>query len=312
MNFGNDSTSLHNNTNEEMLNLQPWFVSAIIVDGLVISMNIIQLALLLKKWSHLDRTEHLLVSLCISDLICGITMFGQDAFYLKEFLDEGKINPTDLENMILDCLLMFFVLVSNFHIVALAIERLVAVSFPMNYNMFTTLKCKTFTICLVWTLSVLVAPTVTVVQKIENDEHKGNYKGQRIIGGVLLVACITVFSIYMILVFALWRREQKMKELIPEELHRQLRDRKTTMICLLFGVAFLVCILPYTISLLDNKLYHYSFNLLVTSNQFLNPMIYFFKLYAERRRSMSAASQSRLLPRDRTFLTEANGETSPY
>lgn len=69
---------MSNATSQEMTNLEPWLISAIIVDGLVISMNIIQLGLLLRNWRILDRTEHLLLSLCISDLISGIVLFGLD------------------------------------------------------------------------------------------------------------------------------------------------------------------------------------------------------------------------------------------
>lgn len=300
----------NNATSQEWSHLEPWLISAITVDGLVISMNIIQLGLLLRNWRILDRTEHLLLSLCISDLIAGIVFFGLDTHSLKYYLVHGKINLTKTEAVVLECLMVFFILTSNFHIISLAIERLVAVSFPMNYAIFTTLRCKTFTICLVWTLAVLVSPAITLVSKIYYDQKVENVGGKLIMGGVLLTACLTVFSIYMILVVALIRREQQMKEIIPEELHRQLRDRKTTIICLLFGFGFVVCVLPHTIGFFSQNLYHDSSSLLLASNHFINPLIYFAKAYVQRRRTMSSNSQSRLIPRDRTFLTEMNGSDS--
>ena len=290
-----------------MPNFEPWLISAIIVDGLVISMNIIQLGLLLRNWRILDRTEHLLLSLCISDLISGIVLFGLDTHSLKYYLENGKINLTRTESFVLECFIIFFILCSNFHIISLAIERLVAVSFPMNYAIFTTLRCKTFTICLVWTLAVLISPAVILLNKLYYDRKSENVQAKLIMGGVLLTACVTVFSIYMILVVALIRREQQMKEIIPEELHRQLRDRKTTMICLLFGFSFVVCVLPHTLGFFSENLYHNSSSLLLASNHFINPMIYFAKAYVQRKRTMSSNSQSRLIPRDRTFLTEVNG-----
>lgn len=301
---------MSNATSQEMTNLEPWLISAIIVDGLVISMNIIQLGLLLRNWRILDRTEHLLLSLCISDLISGIVLFGLDTHSLKYFIVHGEINLTRTESFVLECFIIFFILSSNFHIISLAIERLVAVSFPMNYAIFTTLRCKTFTICLVWTLGVLISPAVILFNKLYYDKKTENKQGKLIMGGVLLTACVTVFSSYMILVVALIRREQQMKEIIPEELHRQLRDRKTTMICLLFGFSFVVCVLPHTLGFFSENIYHNSSSFLLTSNHFINPLIYFAKAYVQRRRTMSSNSQNRLIPRDRTFLTEVNGSDS--
>ena len=275
------------------MDAEPWLIGAIAIDGAVISANIVELTLLLKKWHKLDRIEHLLVSLCISDLVAGIVTFAQDAIQLRNIIEYGMVRMTSTVGMIFDCFFFFFVLVSNFHIISIAIERLVAVKFPMKYSIFSTFKCKSLTICLVWTLAVLFAPTITVVSKLFYDQRKlvDHYMS----AGILLTACILVFTIYMILVFALVDRERKLQELIPEEMRRQMRDRRTTCFCLLIGFSFVICVLPFTIGLMDKKLYHNSSNLLLSANHLVNPLIYFTKSIFEARRRRASSSTSHLL-----------------
>ena len=265
---------------------EAWLIAAMVVDGIVISTNIIELALLLKKWHQLDRIEHLLFSLCISDLMAGIVTFIQDSIQLGNMLSIGAVSMTTTIAMIFDSFFFFFVLVSNFHIIAIAIERLVAVKFPMKYSVFTTFKCKTLTICLVWTLAVLFAPTITVMTELFRDIDL------YISGGILLTACVLVFTIYMYLVHALISRERLMRELVPEEMRKQMRDRRTTCFCLLIGFSFVICILPFTIGSLNRELFHYSSSLLLTLNHVINPLIYFAKRIVEEKRRRAGSSIS--------------------
>lgn len=269
-----------------------WIIGAIVIDGLVISANIIELSLLLRKWNRLDRIEHLLLSLCISDLIAGISAFTQDGMQLKEVLENCIASMTAIESMIFDCFFFFVLFSSNFHVAAIAIERLVAVLLPLRYFIFTTSKCKTFTLCLVWTSAITLAPVMTVLQNILAPKHAQNFSAS-----FLICSCSIIFLAYMTLVCALIKRERTMIDLIPQEMRKNMKDRRTTLFCLLLGISFVVCVFPFSLELLKQTLYHDSWNLLITANHLINPCVYFAKSYADNTRRRHAGSATRLLSR---------------
>ena len=276
-----------------------WIIFAVVIDGLVMSANIIELILLLRKWKRLDRIEHILFSLCVADLTCGLVMFGQDAYQLRLVVQHIGQDMTTTEALVLDSLGVFFILVSHFHVSAIAIERIVAVSMPLKYSVFTTYKCKALTISFVWVLSLIFAPVLTVTSR-----H--SHIGQLVVAGAITSCCALVFVSYMALTGLLIRRERAMRELLEPEIKRQMRDRQTTVYCLVFGLSFLVCTLPYTIGLMEVSLFHPFQILLLTAYHLVNPLVFFVKYYSNggsfghdkrRAQTMTNNSASHLLAR---------------
>ena len=277
-----------------------WIIASIVLDGAVIATNIIEFRLLIGKWKKLDRIEHLLFSLCIADLLAGVSAFTQDTYQLKLFVELGCINMSANAARVMDCLFIFSVLVSIFHVTAIAVERLVAVYYPVKYTIFTTFKCKAITIVTVWMSSMVIAPAFTAMQWMTIDMPKLHY----IRFAIFLTCTVVVFVAYMLLVLALVRREIMLKDMIPKEIRKYTRDRRTTVVCLLIGFSFVVCFLPYTLSAYDpQNLYHDVMNLLLTISHILNPLIYFAKTMNEARRSRSGSTGSIL-------LSHSNGSNS--
>ncbi|XP_066915102.1 adenosine receptor A3-like [Clytia hemisphaerica] len=265
-----------------------WMVAAVVVDGFVMALNIIELMLLLRRWKRLDRIEHILFSLCVADLICGIAMFGQDTYQLRAIALNLPLDITTTESLILECLIIFFILVSHFHVTAVAIERIFAVSMPMRYTVFTTNSCKILTISLVWVIALIIAPILT-------STSKAYQSGQYVLASAIIICCTLVFFSYMALVVLLIRRERTMRSLLEPEFKRQLRDRRTTIFCLVFGFSFLICMLPYAIGLLQQSLFHETQILLLTAYHLVNPIVYFVKYYFNGRgRSNTITSNSKM------------------
>lgn len=251
-----------------------WLIVAVIIDGLVITANTVESILLLRKWKRLDRIEHILFSLCIADLTCGVVMFGQDVYQLHLITGpDAGADMTTIEALVLDSLGLFFILVSHFHVSAIAIERIVAVSMPLKYRVFTTRKCKALTISLVWALSLVFAPVLTITSRGHS------YTAQLVVACAVTVCCTIVFLSYMTLTGLLIRRERAMRELLEPEMKRQMRDRQTTVYCLVFGVSFLVCTLPYAIGLTNPGLFHPFQILLLTAYHLVNPLVFFVKYH---------------------------------
>lgn len=279
-----------------------WIVVAVVIDGLVISANIVEIMLLLKRWKRLDRIEHILFSLCVADLTCGLFMFGQDAYQLSLIATKSQSNMTSTTALALDCMIGFFILVSHFHVSAIALERIVAVSKPLKYSVFTTQRCKVLTISLVWVLALLIAPILTLAQNFSNKDMAG----QHVLAGTIAAACALVFISYISLTYLLIKRERVMKELMQPEQKKQLRDRQATSFCLLFGFAFLICMMPYAVGLFVVDLFHPIQIILLTAYHFVNPLVYFVKYYYNERaraNTIMGNSASHLLTRSPRSVT---------
>ncbi|XP_012556065.1 histamine H2 receptor [Hydra vulgaris] len=263
-----------------------WLIITIVIDIAVIAANSGEITLLIKKWRNLDRIEHLLLSLSIADFIAGIAMTCQDIKQLVHVVRDNKFQMNETDAIIFDNLFVFCVLVSNFHVISIAVERLTAVVFPMKYSLFTTFKCKAITICFVWCFSIVSTGVIASSFKYKSQPASENLR-YLTCAGILLFACISVFMIYTVLFCALVIREREMNKMLPQETRKYLRDKRTTLFCLLIGVTFVVCILPPTLGYF--RLYHPIQNLFYTLNHLLNPFIYFAKsLYEKRARSRSA------------------------
>ncbi|XP_047146645.1 uncharacterized protein LOC124819244 [Hydra vulgaris] len=286
---------------------KPWMFASIGLDVIVILANAFELILLLKNWRRLDRIEYLLFSLSVSDFIEGTIMLISDVTQVRK--EAPKMD--DPEALVTETLFLFFIIVSNFHVISIAIERLVAVVLPMKYSIFTTAKCKTFTISFVWTAAILI----TTIIGIFIGKSKKTQSAYFYFSSVLIFACVSVFMIYFFLACALFAREKRLAQLLPEEMRKQLRDRKTTMFCLLIGCCFLICHLPITLGYLQDTLSHPISSLLVTLNHFLNPFIYFAKSYYAKRERSNSEARIRLISRETvssrtdSVLKEKSSET---
>ena len=72
----------------------------------------------------------------------------------------------------MDCLTIVFVLLSTFHVMLIAVERLIAVAFPTKYCIVHSVSYKRITVSASWTSALLLAPGtyVVVVQVTGTDE----------------------------------------------------------------------------------------------------------------------------------------------
>ena len=69
--------------------MESWLIACIILDVGVIIANSIQQIIICRKWKMLDRIEHLLLSLSISDLLSGIATLSIDVWFLVR---EGQVH----------------------------------------------------------------------------------------------------------------------------------------------------------------------------------------------------------------------------
>lgn len=259
-----------------------WFVPTIILDILVIVANFIQQVIIFRKWSSIDRIDHLLLSLSISDLISGIVMLLTDSFFLDVYL-KGKLDDelTPFGQVIdrcFDAVFVFTIFASICHVISVAVERLYAIKFPRKYYIFTTFKVKCGTIALVWTISLTLTVLFSVLSIFTEEPELGSY----IRGVVFAGSAALVFVTYVYIAHLLWEQRHKNKLSFSNET-QDCRLKRLTVLCLFIGISFVACVLPITIGYLNPEMYHHSSNMLITLNALVNPCIYFMKVFYESR-----------------------------
>lgn len=266
-------------------------IATVVLDGLIISACIVELFLLITSrcvrcTSKFEPIERLLLSLCLSDLLCGFSSFVIDSMQLKNQLFSQDSVVTTIFYQFADITFMFFLLVSNFHVIGIAIERFIAVALPQRYSIFETNCCKTCTIFMIWTMAIITAPCVFLLlfKTITKNDKRGKLLTS-IYGVILMTGCIVVLVTYSALFVMLIIRDRKLSNLLPPgEEKRRLRSKRNTFICLLLGLSYFVCVFPWALGYLSPKLYFDVSNTLITANHIFNPLVYFIKYYFDRRR----------------------------
>ena len=270
-----------------------WFIPAIVLDVMVIVANFAQQLIIFRKWSSIDRIDHLLLSLSISDLISGLVMLLTDSYIMNQYftntlMDEEPTAFGKIVDMCFDSVFVFSIFASIFHVISVAVERLWAIKFPRKYYVFTTFKVKCGTISLIWCLSLTLTVLFSALNILSPHEEIGTF-----IRGVVFAGSATlVFVTYVYIAHLLLQQRRKNKQTFSNE-SQDRRLRRLTILCLFIGISFVACILPITVGYLDANLYHHSSNLLITLNSLINPFIYFVKVYYESRSRRHSITRTR-------------------
>ena len=270
------------------------FLTAVIMDGLIIAACIVECSLLLQTrhrryTKKFEPIEILLFSLCISDFLSGAFMLLGDICMWYAFIvyDNPERAPIAF---IVDPLIALFVLLSSFHVMSIAMERLVAVALPRKYSVLDNTCYKFLTVSLIWVVAGLF---VGVVYQI-TWSYTCDCTTTSVLGYAYACACAFVFATYTMLFVLLMLRERKLKKLLGADLRKHSRSRRNTYICLLLGCSFVVCVLPFSIGSIEPDYFFGVLPSLLTMNHMFNPIVYFVKYYVDRRRrgasNLSAAT----------------------
>ena len=320
-----------------------------VLDVLVIGTNICEQFIIIKGWKHLDRIDHLLLSLSVSDLIFGFAALTMDSWYLARELkqldnennnstkrcfsitiDESKSEFLEKYHPIINCTIeaafVFTLFVSVLHVMALAIERLFAVRFPQKYHIFNMFKTKFFTISVIWSGGLFL--TVIQVGAVGAME-RGNSFARTVL---LALVTMAVFVLYLCVAFFLFKQHRSMsRDFMSDSFVNLGKLRRLTVICLFIGISYVLCNAPINVQYF-NKVYLgggkwtakflpeeflYVSSFMVTLNSAINPCIYFIKVYYDRdtpargtlRGSVGAGDGARLMD-ERRSRGRSHGDTT--
>jgi len=254
----------------------------------------------------LDRIEHFLLSLSVSDLIFGVVTLGIDSWYLKTYgfvdtkstgrninttISTTAVNTSSTEifcSIAFNSVFLFSILASVFHVMAIAVERLCVIKFPKKYFFFTSFTFKSFTIFLIWMSAVVLASFCVISLHLFDSDI-----GKHLLGSLLLAIASLVFVIDMIVVCFLLRQ----KDTIADDYTEQIttpdhRLRRETVLFFFMGISFVACILPIALGLFDKSLYHPISSVMITLNSLINPCMYFAKVWVDSRKVMRPRTET--------------------
>eukprot|EP00112_Aurelia_sp_Birch-Aquarium-sp1_P015581 Seg3467.2 transcript_id=Seg3467.2/GoldUCD/mRNA.D3Y31 product="Type-1B angiotensin II receptor" protein_id=Seg3467.2/GoldUCD/D3Y31 len=272
-----------------------------VIATLAILLNSKEIHLIRQKWKKATDFEVLLLNLAIADLlnaICSLLIASLGfAAYAYEYA-YAKVHPRSaFHAFITTGLLTFFCTVSTKLVTVIAIERLLAIKLPLKHRLWhISRKTMYKRIIAVWVVSLIV-----ICLAFLSDYFIQNSKSQSVMVSLPLAytlaaylslgACIIIVT-YSWLQRAIFKRSEKSLNFDEKDCKTTLntsrkafrKEKATIIVCWLVSVTFLTCNIPTIVALYRGKLNGASV-ILLCLNSVMNPLIYFFKGYVEKRYS---------------------------
>ncbi|XP_050447150.1 5-hydroxytryptamine receptor 1 [Cataglyphis hispanica] len=257
------------------------FLFIVIVSGNV-------LTILAIAWARKLRnviSNYFILNLAVADLLVGVTLPYHLAFYVDQSLNSNKTL----------CISLFVIIGlacggSICNLIAIAIDRYIAIVYPLRYNAYATRKRVLIIIAIIWTfvISVYSIPIYwncfETAKKCEMQTILPSYYLLYIVLPSFSLSWITMFLLY----WKIWREAHKHARrmnlsIIPNIAGKH--DHKSVHVVLLILGCFSICWLPFFVVacirlfLLEvplSTLYKSTFALAV-ANSGMNPFIYAWK-----------------------------------
>uniref|UniRef100_A0A182YCU7 G-protein coupled receptors family 1 profile domain-containing protein n=1 Tax=Anopheles stephensi TaxID=30069 RepID=A0A182YCU7_ANOST len=226
------------------------------------------------------------LSLAISDIFVGLTLPYHLAFYMG--VDLGRQKHL--------CLLRFFVLiiacsVSIWNLIAIAVDRYIAICYPLHYTRLMTKRTALTILGFGWCLAISIA-TIPLIwnkwdtaQECEFDELLHPWYVAGVITPIFSVVWLCLFVVY----WRIWREASKHAKQLRAHggaSERSSSDWKSVQVVLLIMGCFTFCWIPYFVVVLTQifafvedsspTLYKAAFSLAM-ANSMMNPIIYAWK-----------------------------------
>ena len=277
----------------------------IILAFMAILLNAAEIYMMRKKKKYYP-SEYLMVSLAVADFMFSILVVVAQTVFSATFnsdLTSGDVSFTrQLFLEIIDTLIGFSVFASIVHVVAISMDRLVAVFLPLRHRVRTdAIKMKRIVIG-IWCLTVIFIGSLSAYQYrggINEEAHESSRRTSKIISVLMFVAAALVAVIYMSITRKLAIQANFLHSLqsssgqknAKKRPHGNLQKRrskrsKIEMVALVTAgvitVAFLACTLPYAclhFVLIVSETMETVFLCLLICNSICNPLVYFWRGY---------------------------------
>ena len=252
-------------------------------------LNFAEIILILKMKRRKKFYEIFLLSLSVSDLMFGLSngfVFILHAVWKCRSQDvlEGAYTAY-----------VFFVLTSIFHLLFIALERLLAVARPVRYKTFFTREKAYLFTGSVWSLAILISVMIPTFMKTLKEKtfysapltnsnscitqvspvNGGSCKppkyftdAQFTLPLAIIIADILIFIFYSLIIY--YTSSKTIKS-------NKTKDRKLPIICMAIAATFIFLTLPYVVTRLILGSTPFWANLTLLMNSGMNSIVYFFR-----------------------------------
>ena len=257
--------------------------------------NIVEIILIVKIKNR-KNFDRLLLSLAVSDALIGIVCLG---FNLCKFARASLLEwlSMDITGRILGLSVVF----SIANLLAISVDRLIAVKYPIKHRVILTSKRVDISIILLWVLTlifVVYSGFVAVKRPKELKRLVSITQGSVIFQG-LLITMIYFHIFYLVCKRRLFTTAATGKESTTRKrgltvfVQGPYRSQRAVLFtgCIV-TVSFIICTYPRAFDFLVRQPERVSFApaLMLLLNSVINPFVYFFKSYFSSRRALSTST----------------------
>ena len=251
---------------------------------LAVILNVVEIVIIcrLKKRKPFER---ILLSLCVADISVEVWYLIEKWY---EFLNKSPF-LAEYKHLIGYPVEMFSIMSSITNIIILGIDRAVAVKYPLEHGVWMTNRRVHGLIVSAWiggiALSVLCG--VAGFANPQGRSRTAKETGIYISVGIVFTSTVIIIAIYTFIVRTIRKRNKLMKDIKTVSVQGETKREEVAVIitCVLVVGAFIVCTVPFCIgSLIDKRRGKPILPIkLILLNPLLDPIIYFFKGYIQKR-----------------------------
>ena len=272
------------------LNTQGRKIIFIIVSFIIAILNISEVVIIVRCKSR-KAFDKLLLSLAISDALIGLSVASFNIYYLTTDNTASLLDGNKYANIF-----FFSVILSLTNLIAITVDRFLAVRFPIKHRVFSTEKRANAVIVTIWSLGI-VSVTFTGVMQIRWESQMEIIFN--IASGFLLLFGVVMIMVYVNIFYLICKRtvpgktgrgeEQNARTRNPAVVLKSLNmtERSVFLTGAIVTISFIICTYPLAFNFLIQqsveKILIVS-KVLILLNSLFNPLIYFFKSYFFSRR----------------------------
>ena len=245
---------------------------------LIAILNIVEIAMIGKIRRKKRIYEIILLSLSVSDCMFGLSNVVVSSIYLSNTNSYGELLETAYISY------AFFILTSIFHLIYIAVDRVMIVLKPLQYKSIFTSKRQKIGIAILWILAFVIGVTTYTAYELTEMEpavsdrqnqpvSQNNFQKdiQLVLSIVIVVLDFSMVVSYGIIIYRM--SYKKRKTFTP----KSAKHERLPILCVLIAAVFVLFTMPYAITRVSFGSVPFWANFILLLNSGMNSLVYFFR-----------------------------------
>ena len=250
---------------------------------LIAILNIVEIAMIGKIRLKKRIYEIILLSLSVSDCMFGLSNVVVSSIYLSNTNSYGELLETAYISY------AFFILTSIFHLIYIAVDRVMIVLKPLQYKSIFTSKRQKIGIAILWILAFVIGVTTYTAYELAEMEpavsdrqnqpvSRNNFQKdiQLVLSIVIVVLDFSMVVSYGIIIYRM--SYKKRKTFTP----KSAKHERLPILCVLIAAVFVLFTMPYAITRVSFGSVPFWANFILLLNSGMNSLVYFFRQKIEK------------------------------